>query len=162
MGPPEAIVRRVLPVGVTLPFPLSPPKRPQSCSTHSFTVRRQFLSTRRFCVKPLSMCRKKPSPRKTKTVSGSYRPLLLELLFTMRRKALSQADLLPPSPLRPLYGYRPDFSVATGKTITCLLGLYKAAFTAGVCGIFYSAYSLVKVGDLSAMASLHVVEDNYH
>ncbi len=61
-------------------------------------------------------------------------------------KALSQADLLPPSSLRPLYGYTTYFFAAIGKTVTSLLGLYKAGFTLGVCGIAYSAFSLIKVG----------------
>ena len=67
----------------------------------------------------------------------------------MRRsplKALSQADLLPPCSLRPLYGYPTDFFAAIGKIVTSLLGLYKLGFTLGVGGIAYSAYSLVKVG----------------
>lgn len=84
------------------------------------------------------------------------------MLFTMRREALSQANLLPPCSLRPLYGYPTDLFAAIGKIVTSFLGLYKAGFTLGVFGIAYSAYSLVKVGDHCAVASLHVVEDNYH
>ncbi len=82
-----------------------------------------------------------------------HAPFTLESTFTSRftTALLAQTSIWVPN----------IFFAVIGKSVTALLGLYKAGFTLGVCGIAYSAYSLVKVGKLQCCDSLHVVEDNF-
>ena len=54
------------------------------------------------------------------------------------------------------------FFCSNGDVLTGVLGLYKTGFTLGVVGIFYSAYSLVKVRIHPWQCPFHLTENIAH